>query len=90
MIGDKLKININIDELVLEGIDHRDYPQIISAAKLELTRLVMEEGLFQNMSNYDKIVSSTKSKPMNVIYANSKNLDAVGIHIARSICESLK
>jgi hypothetical protein len=86
----KLKIHINIDELVLEGLSHKDYPEIIMTAKLELARLIMEEYLDQSISNNVNEAFRTNSKTQYIIHVNSKNVHAIGMQIASSVHQSLR
>ncbi len=75
---------------MLEDFDLEDHLQVISAAKLEHAGLVIEEGLFQNMGNYDNEILRTNSKAVDIIHFNSKNLCAAGIRLFHSVYQALR
>jgi hypothetical protein len=85
----ELKVQINIDELVLEGFEQKDCLQVTSAAKLELARLIMQKELFPNISSYDNKSYSTKNETPILIHLGGKNPSTAGIQIARFVFQAL-
>jgi hypothetical protein len=85
----KLRINVNIDELVLEGFDRKDSSEIVMAMRLELARLIMEEDLYQSIDNDGNESFRTNNKTQ-VIYVDRKYSRDIGMQIAHFLQFSLR
>jgi hypothetical protein len=83
-----MKIDVQIDELVLEGFDYHDHKRISNAMKIELARLIIENGLDQKAVER-KDGAANISAPVFQIPMD-RNPRMVGNEIARSIFKSLK
>ena len=82
-----MKVNIQIDELVLEGFDFHDHKRIGAAMKLELGRLVAEGGLGSALDQKNN-PGSVSAPPFSV--PSDRNPRAIGAEIARSVYRGMK
>jgi hypothetical protein len=82
-----MKINLQIDELVLEGFDYHDHKRIGAAMKLELARLVAERGLGSVLDQKNNS-GSVSAPPFNV--PSDRNPRAIGAEIARAVYKGMK
>lgn len=81
-----MKVNIEIEKLVLHGFNYHDHKRISTALEQELAKLIREKGLPENF---------TKKEEIPWIDAPSFNAPAdmnpnnIGTYVARSIYKAL-
>jgi hypothetical protein len=83
----RTKIDVRIDELVLEGFEYHDHKRIGAAMKLELARLITERGLGPALSRrWDPgpIIAPSFNIP------SDRSPRAIGAEIARSVYQGMK
>jgi hypothetical protein len=82
-----MKVNIEIGELVLDGLDYHDHRRISKAIEQELTRLISENGLSKWPTPQNKtpsIDAPSFNAPSNM------NPRTIGRETARSIYRGLR
>ena len=82
-----MKINLEIDELVLEGFDFHDHKRIAASMKVELARLITEKGLGLQLDQTSDL-GRVSAPDFNV--PSDRNPGAIGREIARSVYKGLK
>jgi hypothetical protein len=78
-----MKVDINIDSMVVEGISRLDSRVFAQSFKQEMSRLVRENGT-QGISSAAVIDAGS------VHLAGNKNTGLIGEHVARTIYRSLR
>ena len=76
------RIEIQIDELVLNGFAAADRLRIADAIKQELARLVKERGSERRLSSQARDAGSFRVAP-------GANVEIIGRHAARSVHQSV-
>ena len=79
-----MRIDINIERLVFEGISTNDVSEITSVLQLELSRLVSKNGVDRiHASSIDDVNAGT------IRLSQNGKPRAAGVHLARSIYRRL-
>jgi hypothetical protein len=83
----RVKIDLQIDALVLEGFDYHDHKRIGAAMKAELARLITENGLGSPvgwMRDSGQISAPSFKVP------SDRNPRTIGAEIARSVYRGMR
>lgn len=83
LVGELMKVRINIAELILNGFDYHDGKRIAAAIEHELARLIREKGLPDGL---DGEMAKINAGSFDVKQGNAR---AVGGDIARAIYRAL-
>jgi hypothetical protein len=87
-----MKINIEIDKLVLEGFEYHDHLDITAAIESHLSRLISENGLFIDSSletrNHQEIQDPETKGSLNISLSNN-HPNSIGEQIAGLIYSRL-
>ncbi len=79
-----MKIQLNIDELVLQGFSRNDAADLDKLIREELTSLIKKEGLPTSLRTGEKRSPQLAGKSFD-ISRNSNDSKSLGTHIAKSI-----
>lgn len=82
-----LKVKIKIGELVIDGADKATARRIGNALEIELTRLIQNDGLPDNLKRQNHMMASLDGGTLPV--HNTKDPAQTGISIARSVLSIL-
>jgi hypothetical protein len=87
-----MKINIEIDKLVLEGFEYRNHHDITAAIEGQLSRLIRENGLLIDSSietrDHQEILDLEAKRSLNISLSNN-HPNSVGEQIAGLIYSKL-